>query len=217
MCVIEFLENCQPGEIKYSSPDDLLRLLSYMYRSDKTFSDSVRKKNTAYDGPYCGCEPFFFPKEYETDPDMVYEVMMFTIGAFPRSHAVSLVKHRIVSFHASTGLLPQDLDTLGRQIAQFYANRGHIAAYAVHADTYQTHIHVAVCNVSYLTGNQLRISYEYNILSAMCNEYEDRLMDDPGFRENRERILFGEPCYTANIGLTAREQIRANGKGQIGQ
>ena len=74
MCIIELLENCQPGEIKYSSPDDLLRLLSYMYRSDKTFSDSVRKKNTAYDGPYCGCEPFFFPREYETDPVMVCEV-----------------------------------------------------------------------------------------------------------------------------------------------
>ena len=91
MCIIELLANCQPGEIKYSSPDDLLRLLFYMYKTDKTFSDSVRKKNTAYDGPYCGCEPFFFPREYETDPDMVYEVMMFTIGAFPRSHAVSVL------------------------------------------------------------------------------------------------------------------------------
>lgn len=213
MPVIKFCErDGQSGEVIYSTPKDLKNLLFYIFRSDKTYSDTARKRNFGYRGPYGGCEPFYFPREYETDPDMIYEIMMFTINAFPSSHKISLVKHRIVSFSAALGLFPQDLDSLGRKIALFYASYGHTAAYSIHADKYNIHIHIAVNNISYLTGNQLNISFEYNGLMTICNGFESGILDDPDFQESRERILYGDLKYTADVGLSAREQIRTNSK-----
>lgn len=160
---------------KYESLEDLYSLLQYVFRLNKTADDS-RRANIITDD-LTGCLPAMIPDI--NNPDMVYRLMLFIIQ---RRHkdTPQLVRHRIVSFQASDCILPQDLIPLAQSIASFYAAKGFIAAYGIHADTYCVHIHFVICTVSFTTLNLFYSGYTNQAISQAQNLHEETqtLLDD---------------------------------------
>jgi len=210
MPVVKFIQDDDP--LSFTTKEDLLHLLAYMYRFDKSEMDTVRTFNP-FEGYCSGCEPFFFPKEFEHDYESVFQFMMLHNIAFPHL-GKKIVRHRMVSFASSDLILPQDLDPLGREIALFYKDNGFIAAYAVQADHENAHIHIAVNNASYYDGHLFSIPFEFNHLSHLAQQwyskYEAMLDHDTVGRERREGILYGYTLKYGQIPLSAAEQIKLN-------
>lgn len=172
---------------KYESLEDLYSLLQYVFRLNKTADDS-RRANIITDD-LTGCLPAMIPDI--NNPDMVYRLMLFIIQ---RRHkdTPQLVRHRIVSFQASDCILPQDLIPLAQSIASFYAAKGFIAAYGIHADTYCVHIHFVICTVSFTTLNLFYSGYivELRELEKIIQEwvfhFEEKLQRNPRLQQDRE-------------------------------
>ena len=172
---------------KYESLEDLYSLLQYVFRLNKTADDS-RRANIITDD-LTGCLPAMIPDI--NNPDMVYRLMLFIIQ---RRHkdTPQLVRHRIVSFQASDCILPQDLIPLAQSIASFYAAKGFIAAYGIHADTYCVHIHFVICTVSFTTLNLFYSGYivELRELEKIIQEwvfhFEEKLQEILGFNKTEK-------------------------------
>ena len=191
------------------SEEHLKNLICYCFSPHKTMQDSARV-NPSFQGIYTGCEPFLFPREYEHDAEVVLQFFRYINRVFPNDRQ-TLAMHRIISFHASELILPQDIDVLARRIACFYAEKGYVAAYAVHADTAEVHAHFVVCASSYRDGNSFHIAFEYNhlehIIRSWESEHDERLDSDLSFRNHREQALFGNLSY-GRAAISAEGQIK---------
>ena len=99
--------------------------------------------------------------------------------------------------------------------ARFYADEGYIAAYCVHADKSNLHIHIVVDTIGYQSGSRFSISFEKNKLWALVNSWEasfySLLASNEKRREQQEELLYGKPQY-GKIPFSAAEQIKAHRK-----
>lgn len=187
-------------------------LIYYIYRAEKTWIDSYRKQSFTTD--FTGCEPFWwYSKNYEHDPDKVLELMNLN-NQIVRPHCnIDLAKHRIISFRASEEILPKDIDHIARKVACFYSDYGFICCYGIHCDGPMLHIHLAVDNYSYRTGNKLNISFEkiklLQISRRLLEEHRDRLISDLEYRRWHENMLYGDGCLIyGQTPLSIQEQIK---------
>ena len=126
-----------------------------------------------------------------------------------------MAKHRLISFQSSELVLPQDLDSLGRQIALFYADKGYIAAYGVHVDHVNAHIHFVVSTTNYVNGNSFSVPFErnqlYRIAGNWLSKHNSLLENSLRAQSDREDILYGTPEY-GEIAVFSNDQIHLNKK-----
>ena len=201
------------NSVPYDSPDALYNLLHYVMDPTK---DAMEKYRGCTDTLECaGCEPFPFPLELQTDPDTVFQYMMVNHSIY-RDDIPDLARHRIISFHPASLILPGDLNVLGQMVVRIYRERGYIAAYALHRDTFAYHLHLVISSVSYVNGNKFHIFQEYNLLSDVIRQWEyehGKKLDDPEIAAKYMDLLFGDSSVSyGKIALSAKEQLRLNGK-----
>ena len=197
----------------YDGDDGLMRLIFYMFSTFKTAEDT--KRSVTVTNFFCGCEPFIAPRDYEVDPNFVYEFMSFNNNMFYAKDAIDIVKHRIISFHPADYVLPGDVDHLGRKLIAFYAENGYIAAYAVHMDTFNIHCHIAVNTISYINGNRFHIFKEYlkvkSITEKWFSDHQRSIDQSISKKEIYENNLFGDNNNAyGRIALNVKDQIRHN-------
>ncbi len=197
----------------YPKTSDLANLLAYVFRVGKTLEDTVRN-NPGFLGCYTGCEPSYYLGEAEHNCASVFGLMTAVNEMFPKKRTC-LAKHRLISFQSSELVLPQDLDSLGRQITLFYSEKGYIAAYGVHADHVNAHIHIIVSTTNYVNGNNFSVSFEknhlYRIAGNWLSKHNSMLEKSESFQYDRENILYGTPEY-GQIAAFPNDQIRLNKK-----
>ena len=208
---IIILEEFDKGRV-CNSVVGLENLIYYVLDENATDFDTVRG---LYDHhPYSGCEPFPFPKDEEHNPSIVYRLMLRTVGVF-HAETDAIAKHRIISFHPADYVLPSDLDHLGRKVACLYRDEGFIAAYGVHRDTYNLHIHIAVCSTSYINGRKLNIWNEkkrlYGLVNSWNRQHLEYLCSNPDIASRYGKLLFGDDhARYGNTALFAKDQIKEN-------
>ena len=197
----------------YDGENGLKNLLFYMFSPLKISEDTKRPITvTSY---FCGCEPFIAPRDYESDPNYVYEFMNFNNNMFHSKDVIDIVKHRVISFHPCDYVLPGDVDHLGRKLITFYAEKGYIAAYAVHMDTFSIHCHIAVDAMSQMNGNRFHIFKEYLAVQSITEKWfsDHQLSIDQSIskKESYENTLFGDNNNAyGHISLNVKDQIRHN-------
>ena len=188
MCYIKLVN--EQNNVKYETPQDFLALLYYIFDIGKTFQDSVRN-NPEFCGPYTGFTPGMLQTDYLGGIDSLYNYVMlnhFVNGKEQGNYAM----HRIVSFDQFSYLLPQDLDTLGKNILRFYKEKGYAAAYAIHASTKNPHIHFVVDALS-IDGRVYNLWQEYDNLSHIANCWYDNFQSkhlNPEMICKREKQIF---------------------------
>ena len=147
MPIIKFVN--EDDEVEYKTEDVVKTLLYYAFNPEKT---------KAYGCQFVGCKPFLFQKEYSKNPFVVHKFMEFN--------------HRRQYKH-QRNLQPCSLRSLAENIVSFYANKGYIAAYAIHFSKNNPHIHIIVDAISYQDLNLMSMgtSYEYSHISSLVNEW----------------------------------------------
>ena len=120
MPIIKFVN--EDDEVEYKTEDVVKTLLYYAFNPEKT---------KAYGCQFVGCKPFLFQKEYSKNPFVVHKFMEFNHRR-QYKHQRNLAKHRVVSFGLQECIQPCSLRSLAENIVSFYANKGYIAAYAIH-------------------------------------------------------------------------------------
>ena len=194
----------------YDGEQGLKNLIYYIIQPTKTTQDTVRELTVLYN--YVGCEPFIYPRVFETDPDYVFDYLVTNNRIYNKSNVKDIMKHRVVSFSPVDYILPADAAQLGRKLITYYAQEGYIAAYAVHMDTYHIHLHIAVNTVSYVNGNRFHIYNEYNKVKSIVDTWFFNKMEVIDHNLNRkeryENTLFGDNIISySKIGLDAKTQI----------
>ncbi len=193
-------------------------LTNYVFNPVKTWIDTKRVQTIT--GDFNGCEPFFFYSKYEEhDPEKIFQLMMLNHKIMRPLETERLAKHRIVSFPPDSMLLASDLGVLGRLLAKYYSSYGFIAAYAVHADHNNMHIHLVVDAFSFKDGNRFSIPYEHNkvqsIVSSFMSDHEDLLRRDCRYREQREAVYYGSELRYESVPVSGIEQMALNRKKQM--
>lgn len=205
----EYMRKRYPNWREYYTDTDLFNLLAYVFRSGKTLEDRLRD-NPFFLGDYCDCEPKPCP-DFECTAENVYEYMTVVNHSFARESR-PIAMHRAIVFSPADLILPQDLDSLGIDVIRFYAQRGYIATYAVHADSYNPHIQIVV-NSTGVDGRPFRVPCEWNILHAIAHKWESRhndiLLEDEGYYQFRESALYGTPQY-GKIAVFGKDMVRNN-------
>ena len=205
---------------KYESLEDLYSLIQYIFNLNKTAGDS-RRANLMID-TLTGCKPSMLPDNYMSDATEIYNMMLFQIKR-RRKKTTQFAKHRIISFSAADYILPQDLVSLAEEVVRFYRCNGFIAAYGIHADTNCSHVHFAVCTVSFQTLNMFNMRWEEElgmlrqITACWESEFKNRLINDIKMRLDREELLYGDDIKRyGRIPLTTAGQIRQNRRIKMG-
>ena len=169
-------------------------LIYYIFQPSKTAIDMIRPLPVLVD--YGGCEPFIFPRIYETSPEHILDYFVTNNSIFHKCNTKDIAKHRLVSFSPADYVLPFDVNQLGRLIINYYAAQGYIAAFAVHLDTYHLHLHIAVNAISYANGNRFHIVNEYTKLQMIMKKWFEEHMEmiDSSYvtKEKYENVLFGD-------------------------
>lgn len=161
MPIIKFVN--EDDKVEYKTEDVVKTLLYYAFNPEKT---------KAYGCQFVGCKPFLFQKEYSKNPFVVHKFMEFNHRR-QYKHQRNLAKHRVVSFGLQECIQPCSLRSLAENIVSFYANKGYIAAYAIHFSKNNPHIHIIVDAISYQDLNLMSMgtSYEYSHISSLVNEW----------------------------------------------
>lgn len=179
----------------YYTNEDVKSLLLYVFRPELTMDEPFFGKTELCLG-CCGSESFELMRPYNQDVETVYNLMATNNIVYAPPTPTNLAMHRVVSFDPGDLVLPQDLNTLGRMLAQFYRQEGYICAYAVHANRNHLHIHLVIARLSFVNGTKFHIPFEVNQLQTIIKKWysthEDRLDNDLCFRQYRENILFGD-------------------------
>ena len=159
MPIIKFVN--EDENIEYAKEQDLCSLLCYAFDSEKTEFQGHR---------LVGCKPFGFPQEYMTNPLAVHEFMEFNHKR-QYKYQGPFAKHRVISFTQQECLYLRSLKSVAENIISFYADRGYVAAYAVHRNTKNYHIHIIVDMLSYqdLTLFHMSRGYEASNINAILN------------------------------------------------
>ena len=197
----------------YNGEQGLKSLIYYIFSPPKLMSDT--KRSFSFTNIFCGCEPFIAPRSNETDPDYVVDLMVMNNSFYYSRNAQNIVKHRIISFHPSDYVFPNDVNQLGRQIASYYSSKGYIAAYAVHVDSYHIHCHIAINAISYRDGNRFHIHNEYleinYIVEKWYSEHLASIDQSQKKKQAYENGLFGDDLIKyGHIALDSKGQIYNN-------
>lgn len=194
----------------YNGEKCISDLVYYVMNPEKVLTEKKRVKvSNSFSS---GCSPFPFPLIYENSPEHVAFLMKTNITCFGKKFE-DVLRHRIVSFHASELVLPEDLELLGRNLINFYSRKGFIACYGLHKDTYEYHLHILVNTISYVNGYKMNLYNEYNdvheIIKNWYKSYMDCKLADPKVSEEYSSKIFGDACLPSYlISLSAKEQIR---------
>lgn len=161
MPIIKFVNESE--KIEYPTEQDVCSLLCYAFAPQKTIMN---------DNQFVGCKPFGFPFWYMRNPLAVHQFMEFNHKR-QFKHRKDLAKHRVISFSKEENPLIATLKVIAERIVSFYADNGYIAAYAIHFDTENTHIHVIVDTISYENLNKFHMSFQYerNQINRILNDY----------------------------------------------
>ena len=198
---------------QYADDTSVLNLLNYVFQPCKTIEDTVRY-NPAFQGSYAG-NAFISDSESEDNiASSIYQSIAEIREEYPRK-CKTLFKHRVVTIPSSELILPQDLGEAGRQIISFYAQHGYLAGYAVHTDTFYVHLHIIVFTTNCIDGSGFHIPYEWKNLNCIVGkwyyQHNQRLENNLRFREQQEKILYGNPGY-GELAVFSNNQIRQNKK-----
>lgn len=185
-------------------------LVYYVMDPEKVITEKERVKvSNSFSS---GCSPFPFPLIYENSPAYVAFLMKTNIICFKKDFE-DVLRHRIVSFHASELVLPEDLELLGRNLIDFYSRKGFIACYGLHKDTYEYHLHILVNTTSYVNGDKMNLYNEYNDVHGIIKNWYESYMDcklaDPKVVEEYSNKIFGDAYIPTHlVSLSSKEQIR---------
>lgn len=154
----------ETNDTEYNTEQDVCSLLCYAFDLSKT---------TSYGHQYVGCAPSIFPEWYMKNPLAVHELMEFNHKR-KYKHQEKLAKHRVISFAPQECKNPRLLKWAANDIIEFYNKMGFIAAYAIHFDKRNPHIHVIVDTLSYVNLNVFNMSndYEFWSLTIILNRYK---------------------------------------------
>lgn len=153
--------------ISYNTEDDIRRLIRYMMNPDKTMFDEKRPGHMI--GDFAGCSVMWGTREMELDSEHVANRMIANNRAHGKTEG-NLIKHRVISFHELDYIMPNEANELAAYLAKAYGE-SYITAYAVHVDTCNIHIHLAVNTIGWLDGKRFSISYESRWLHSIVNNW----------------------------------------------
>lgn len=120
-------------------------------------------------GDFAGCSVMWGTREMELDSEHVANRMIANNRAHGKTEG-NLIKHRVVSFHELDYIMPNEANELAAYLAKAYGE-SYITAYAVHVDTCNIHIHLAVNTIGWLDGKRFSISYESRWLHSIVNNW----------------------------------------------
>ena len=143
----------------YSSARDLAALIQYI-ETDKPTGRKCYYRGYIYTSPYNAVDEFLYVKHY--------------YGKLNGRYA----RHLIISFDKQEQLTDDELYELGFEFARYYGNDRQIV-FAVHTNTDNHHIHMAINTVSFIDGSKLHENYaDFYALKAhierTLQEYKQR-------------------------------------------
>lgn len=153
--------------ISYNTENDIRGLIRYMMNPDKTMFDEKRPGHMI--GDFAGCSVMWGTREMELDSEHVANRMIANNRAHGKTEG-NLIKHRVISFHELDYIMPNEANELAAYLAKAYGE-SYITAYAVHVDTCNIHIHLAVNTIGWLDGKRFSISYESRWLHSIVNNW----------------------------------------------
>nr|WP_130789966.1 relaxase/mobilization nuclease domain-containing protein [Lachnoclostridium pacaense] len=153
--------------IFYNTEDDIRRLIRYMMNPDKTMFDEKRPGHMI--GDFAGCSVMWGTREMELNSEHVANRMIANNRAHGKTEG-NLIKHRVISFYGLDYIMPDEANELAAYLAKAYGE-SYITAYAVHVDTCNIHIHLAVNTIGWLDGKRFSISYESRWLHSIVNNW----------------------------------------------
>lgn len=181
----------EKGKI-YNTPEDLAKIVHYVYNPLKTTEDVVRPGHAF--GDYTGCYPFIGPEHGSHDATAVSAYMLLNNAIYGKT-CRNLIRHWVISFHKADYIMPCDAANLGdfliRVIGETY-----ISAFGVHMDTHYIHLHLIINCVGWRNGKRYDVSYEgkwiNNMLEGWYRDHMNNLLKDMDAKRRCERYLYGE-------------------------
>lgn len=180
----------EDNHVSYDTEDSIINLIEYIFNCCKTSCDDVRPGNII--GDFVGCSCFMGSLTQEIDPEMV-ALQMIVNNRIYGKFTGNLIKHRIISFARGEYVLPYEVLQLAHKIADAYGEN-YITAYAVHLDTRNIHVHLAIDTISWRDGHRFSVSHELKWLRAIIEGWQKEMDDTIRTNQSFDRNLryYGE-------------------------
>jgi len=153
--------------IRYDTIEDVANCIRYIFDICKTMYDEKRPGHML--GDFVGCSRFFGTKDQEKDCELVIAQMLANNSAHGKWKG-NLLKHRVICFRRLDNILPSEAYQLAKYIANAYGEN-YITAYAVHLDTNNIHIHLAIDTICWRDGSRFDQPFEMKWLRSMTNNW----------------------------------------------
>jgi len=164
----------EENHTNYRTPEDLNNLLQYVFNFKKMCKDSANDDILITRAIY-GCIPFSFPDMACFRSDLIYYLMCINNNLWGKN-IEEYAKHRVISFQ-DNDIRVSEVRGICKDIALFYARQGYIAAYAVHVNSKNIHVHFVVDPINYMNGNLFSVSYEVENLYQISKFAEREVKD----------------------------------------
>ncbi|MCD8000703.1 MAG: relaxase/mobilization nuclease domain-containing protein [Clostridiales bacterium] len=174
--------------ISYDTVEDVDNCIRYIFNICKTMYDEKRPGHML--GDFVGCSRFFGTVDQEKDCELVIAQMLANNSAYGKWKG-NLLKHRVISFRRLDNILPNEAYQLAKYIADAYGEN-YIAAYGVHLDTNNIHIHLAIDTICWRDGSRFDQPFEMKWLYSMTNSWlatrDNGLVNN--WKENELRLRY---------------------------
>ena len=144
---------------RFPFPQNLTGLIKYIFNDDETAT-----RSHSYLRHLIFVSPDIVDVQAPGRNQRMAELICHNHALWNVPYGPSLVHHMVVSFADDEINSPDDAWWLGVQISQEYFKRGYINCFGVHTSTDNLHLHFAIDNISYETGQPFYIPNETNLL-----------------------------------------------------
>lgn len=176
----------------YNTPEDIDKVVHYVYNVLKTMEDIVRPGHAI--GDHTNCHPFIGPEYLSHDENTVSSYMKLNNRLWGKSYG-NLIRHWVISFHKADYIMPCDAVNLGNFLIRIIG-QNYISAFGVHMDSHYIHIHLIINCVSWCDGKRYDVPYERKWISSMVygwyQAHMDNLLKDVDAKRRYEGYLYGE-------------------------
>lgn len=176
----------------YATPEDLEKIVHYVYNPLKTTEDVLRPGHGI--GDYTRCYPFMGPEYLIHNETAVSAYMLANNAIYGKSYG-NLIRHWVISFHKADYIMPCDAADLGNFLIRVIGEN-YISAFGVHIDTKYIHIHLIINCIGWRDGKRYDVPFEGKWISSMVEgwyrNHTDNLLKDMEAKRRCERYLYGE-------------------------
>lgn len=151
---------------RFPFPQNLTGLIKYIFNDDETAT-----RSHSYLRYLIFVSPDIVDVQAPGRIQRTVELICHNHALWNVPYGPSLAHHMVVSFADAEINNPNDAWWLGVQISQGYFKKGYINCFAVHTSTDNLHLHFAIDNISFETGQPFYIPNEAVALRQQIDEW----------------------------------------------